>query len=73
MGTSKLYAALLAAIKVAGGHTQLAEALGITRSAVHQWSAVPIERAADVERVTGISRERLRPDVFARRLKRRAA
>ncbi|PZP64983.1 MAG: hypothetical protein DI604_25710, partial [Delftia acidovorans] len=31
---------------------------------VSQWKKVPAERVLEVERVTGISRHELRPDVF---------
>jgi hypothetical protein len=43
----------------------LARALGITHGAVNQWRRVPAERVVAVERITGIPREVLRPDVFA--------
>jgi DNA-binding transcriptional regulator YdaS (Cro superfamily) len=42
----------------------LARSLGITHGAVNQWRRVPAERVVDVERVTGIPREKLRPDIF---------
>ncbi len=49
----------------AGGPSGLADKLGdITPQAISQWKRVPAERVIDVERVTGISRHRLRPDVF---------
>lgn len=47
----------------------LAEALGITQPAIAKWfraGKVPLERVADIERITGIPREALRPDVFVR-------
>ena len=48
-----------------GSLKALAEALGdITQQAVGQWARVPAERVRDVERITGISRYELRPDVF---------
>ena len=43
---------------------KLATELGITHGAVSQWSRVPAERVLDVERVTGISRHELRPDIY---------
>ena len=43
---------------------RLAREIGITRGAVAQWDRVPAERLGDVARVTGISMERLRPDLF---------
>lgn len=52
------------AVAAVGGVTRLAEKIGVTRSAVSQWDQVPVERVADVERVTGISRYELRPDIF---------
>jgi DNA-binding transcriptional regulator YdaS (Cro superfamily) len=42
----------------------LAKALGITHGAVNQWRRVPAERVIDVERATGIPREKLRPDLY---------
>lgn len=58
----------------AGGPAALAKALGnITPQAVSQWKKIPAERVLDVERVTGISRQELRPDVFGRRKSREAA
>ena len=47
-----------------GGGAALARRLGITRAAVHQWRRVPSERVIDVEAASGISRHKLRPDVF---------
>lgn len=45
-----------------GALSRLAQALGLTPQAVHQWSIVPLERVIDVERATGIARHKLRPD-----------
>lgn len=74
MTTRKVSAADKAALKRAqqimkelraerGKLSRLAEALGLTAQAVHQWDVVPLNRVIDVERATGISRDRLRPDV----------
>lgn len=49
----------------AGGVVALSIKLGLSRGAVSQWSRVPIDRVADVEKLTGIPREELRPDVFS--------
>lgn len=42
----------------------LARQLGITAQAVSQWSRVPVERVLDVERVSGVPRHELRPDIY---------
>jgi len=55
---------LVEAIQQAGSMRKLALALGISTQAVSCWWRVPASRALDVERATGISRYRLRPDVF---------
>lgn len=43
---------------------QLAIRLGISSQAVSQWRRIPVSRVLDVERVTGVPREQLRPDVY---------
>lgn len=57
---------LRAAIKAAGGIRPLARALGITHQAILQWKRVPAERVIEIERITGIDREHLRPDLYRR-------
>lgn len=47
-----------------GRRGKLALALNITSGALSQWKQVPADRVIAVERVTGISRHVLRPDVF---------
>jgi len=47
-----------------GRGAKLATELGITQGAISQWSQIPADKALDVERITGISRHDLRPDVF---------
>lgn len=60
-------------LSVAGGCTALARELGISKSAVSQWDRVPVERVLDVERMTGISRYRMRPDIYGPAPEERAA
>ena len=55
---------VLRAIKAAGSIAQLADGIGTSRQAVHQWYVVPLNRVWDVERVTKIPHEELRPDFF---------
>jgi pyruvate kinase len=47
--------------------TEIAEALGVSRAAVSQWRRVPERHVAVVARITGISKRRLRPDLFPAR------
>ncbi|WP_082511553.1 transcriptional regulator [Devosia sp. Leaf420] len=55
---------LQSAIDAAGSASELARRLGIKPAAVLQWVRVPAERCLEVERVTGVSRHELRPDVY---------
>ena len=49
-----------------GMATRLAEALEISKAAIFQWKAngVPAERVLDVERITGVARQKIRPDIY---------
>jgi len=46
---------------------KVAHDLGLTRAAVLKWERVPAERVVEIERITGIPREQLRPDLYAPR------
>lgn len=52
------------AIKAVGGVGALARALGISQPSVSNWSRIPAERLLEVERVSGIGRHLLRPDLY---------
>ena len=54
------------AIDAAGGITSFAKSLRIKPPSVYGWTRVPAERVLDVERVSGISRHELRPDLYPR-------
>lgn len=60
--------ALERAAKAVGGFAQLADLLMVSRQAVYKWleTNVPPKRCADVERLTGVPREHLRPDIYGR-------
>ncbi len=47
---------------------ELAKRIGVTQGAISQWlkRGVPPRRVRAVEKVTGIPRERLRPDIYGR-------
>lgn len=51
-----------------GAASDLARAVDVSHTAVHQWATgrIPAERLIDVERATGIPREILRPDLYQR-------
>ncbi|WP_185230070.1 Cro/CI family transcriptional regulator [Acetobacter aceti] len=46
-----------------GGVSELAKHLRITSQAVSQWKKIPLNRLIEVERITGIDRTRLRPEL----------
>ncbi len=56
--------ALKRAIEAAGGLAALAAPLGISAQAVSQWDEVPPRRVLAVEKVSGVSRHELRPDLY---------
>lgn len=51
-----------------GGVAKIKTAFGITKQAVNRWrhAGIPAARVLDVERISGIAREVLRPDIFTR-------
>jgi len=52
------------AIEAAGGVTELARRIGVAQPSVSNWNQVPAERVTVVEKVTGVARVRLRPDLY---------
>lgn len=51
----------------AGGASRLAASCAVSPQAVWKWKErgrVPAERVLTVERITGVSRHRLRPDLY---------
>lgn len=56
-------------VNAAGGMSALATALGISAQAICQWHRVPPTRVIEVEKITGISRHDLRPDIYGKSLK----
>lgn len=52
-------------IKAAGGITPLAKALKVKKQAVSAWNKVPHGRVVKVSEITGIPREKIRPDLYA--------
>ncbi|AEG52542.1 transcriptional regulator [Sinorhizobium meliloti] len=52
------------AAEKAGGIVSLARELGIKHNALYSWNRVPAEHVLKFERITGVSRHKIRPDVF---------
>ena len=63
MGRPKT-SALGRAIKAVGGPARLAASLDISIQAVSQWEEVPPLRVLAVERISGVPRHELRPDLY---------
>ena len=63
---NKLKRVLKRAIILAGGAKKVGKSLGISGSAVRQWSQCPALRVVEVEKLTGgqVKRHELRPDIF---------
>lgn len=57
-------AALAKALEAFNTNAELASKLGITPQAIGQWHRVPVERVLEVERLTGVPRHELRPDIY---------
>lgn len=53
------------AIIAAGTASELARRLGITVQSIQQWKQIPAKRVIEIERVTGVPRKELRPDLYA--------
>ncbi|MFV3379641.1 transcriptional regulator [Pseudomonas sp. NY15354] len=59
--------AIQKAASAAGGQSALARSLKVTPQAVQKMCAtgrVPAERVLDIERLTGVHRSELRPDIY---------
>lgn len=54
------------ATEAAGGPARLAQHLGLAVTAVPRWTFCPAEHVEAVEAVSGVSRCRLRPDLYPR-------
>jgi DNA-binding transcriptional regulator YdaS (Cro superfamily) len=52
------------AIVAAGTAQKLADKLGITRSTIYAWREIPTKYIIEIERITKVPREELRPDLY---------
>ncbi len=58
---------LVKAIKFAGSQQKLAVLMGVSSMAVSKWTkndSVPTERVLTIEKLTGVPRYELRPDIY---------
>jgi len=51
-------------ILAVGGLSELSRRLGVTRQAVSNWNKVPFKYIRSISEMTGIPREKLRPDLY---------
>ena len=49
----------------AGSGYRLAAELGLSHQAIYNWRRVPVHHVRRVAELTGLSREQIRPDIFA--------
>jgi len=54
------------AIAAAGGAGGFARLLKVDRTLPYKWVKVPAERIIEIERLIGVPREELRPDLYER-------
>jgi Putative antitoxin of bacterial toxin-antitoxin system, YdaS/YdaT len=47
-----------------GTMVALAKTLGLTRQAISKWKNIPLRHVTTLSNMTGIPRERLRPDIY---------
>ena len=52
------------ALQKVGGARAMARALGISHQTISQWHRIPVERTMEIEKLTGIPRSVLRPDIY---------
>lgn len=52
------------AAKAAGSLAALARLLGITSQSLQKWKRVPRKRILQIEKLTGVPREKLAPELF---------
>lgn len=63
------------AILVVGGQAALAELLGVKQPAIsyYLYKRCPAEKAIQIEKLTGVPREEIRPDLFTVKDKKKGA
>ena len=68
MSKNQALSALRQAVELAGGQSALARKIGVKQANVWDWlnraKIAPANKIVAIERATGVSREKLRPDIF---------
>jgi len=59
-----MHRAVKAAVDKHGSRAAVAERLGITRQSMDQWEQTPPKHVLEMEKLSGVSRYDLRPDVY---------
>lgn len=54
------------ALMWAGSYSQLSRYAGLTSTSAWNWKRIPAEHILEIEKNTGIPREKLRPDLYRR-------
>lgn len=75
MRTAKGNPGIISAILAMGGQDALADALGVTQPAIsyYLYKRCPVETAIEIEAITGVSRAKIRPDLFNKAREKRGA
>ena len=55
---------LAKAIKASGGIGRFARKVELSTQAIYNWKRVPAERVVEIEAISGIAREIMRPDLY---------
>ena len=64
MARKKTPIGLRRAAKAAGSKSALARLIKITPQAMTRWTRIPRKRIVEIERVTGVPREKLAPELY---------
>jgi DNA-binding transcriptional regulator YdaS (Cro superfamily) len=51
-------------LKAVGGYRALGRHLGISHQAITHWKQVPAKHLVAIEKISGVPRERLRPELY---------
>jgi len=64
MDTTPYISTLAEAVNRAGSVAKLADMLGVSRQVLYKWKRIPADRILEIERLTGVPRASLRPDLY---------